>query len=216
MHTSLLLVSSVALQAPTAWEIKPPYQVKAPISYGISIEIPDQDVGVSATVEVRISASSDNGMQGLLAWRQIVANDQPTEDWEVPIALTPRGALRSAESEFGPDARRMNLMFFPIYPEKPVGEGGEWTFEHKPEGASDTPAFTVRYTAKGKEKIEDVETLKVAVELKESGNDAMIIAGFYWFDRDGRVRKFDLDIRNWPVPQIGQSFGAHVIGLLKK
>lgn len=206
----------MALQAPTAWEIKPPYQAKAPLSYGISIEIPDQDVGVSATVEVRISASSDNGVQGLLAWRQIVANDQPVEDWEVPIALTLRGALRSAESEFGPDGRRMNLVFFPIYPEKPIAADGEWSFEHKPEGTADAPGFTARYTAKGTEKIDDVETLKVAVELKESGTNAMVVTGFYWFDREGKVRKFDLDIRNWPVPQIGQSFGAHISGLMKK
>lgn len=216
VNTLLLLLSTVALQAPATWELKPPYQTKTPISYGISIKIPDEDVGVSATVELRISALSQTGMQGLLAWRQIVANDQPTEDWEAPIALTPRGALQSVESEFGPDARRMNIMFFPIYPEKPIAEDGSWSFDHKPEGAADTPAFTVRYTAKGKEKIEDVETLKVAVDLKEAGTDAMLITGFYWFDREGNVRKFELDIRNWPVPHIGQSVGAHVIGLMRK
>lgn len=216
MNAPLLIVAALALQGPAAWELKPPYQAKAPVVYGIAIEIPDQDVAVSASVEIRVFATSDTGMQGLLSWRQIVANDEPLEDWEVPIALTLRGGLRSAESEFGPDARRMNVMFFPIYPDKPVGEGGEWTFEHKPEGAEDAPAFTVRYTAKGMEKIEDVDTLKVAVELKESGAGGMSATGFYWFDREGKVRKFDLDIRNWPVPHIGQSVGAQIIGLMRK
>lgn len=182
----------------------------------MAIEIPDADVAVSATVEVRVSATSDTGMQGLLAWRQVVANNEPTEDWEAPIALAPNGMLRSVESEFGPDATRMNLFFFPIPPDKAIAVGGEWSFERKPEATTDAPAYSAKYTAKGAEKLDDVETLKVAVELKEAGAGGMSITGHYWFDREGKIRKFDLDIRNWPVPHIGQSFGAHIVGLLKK
>lgn len=216
MNAPLLLACAVAAQAPAAWELKLPYQTKAPVVYGIAIELPDQDVAVSATVEVRVSATSDTGMQGLLSWRQIVANNEPVEDWEAPITLTLSGMLRSLESEFGPDATRMNTFFFPAYPDKPVAASGEWSVERKSESAADAPGYSAKYTAKGVEKLEDVEVLKVAVELKEAGAGGMQITGHYWFDRDGKVRKFDLDIRNWPVPHVGQSVGANIIGLLKQ
>ncbi|MER3414116.1 MAG: hypothetical protein C4341_07775 [Armatimonadota bacterium] len=88
-----------------------------------------------------------------------------------------------------------------------------------PETAADGPAFTSRYTAKAVEKIEDVETLKVAAELKESGTGGILLTGFYWFDGEGIVRKFDLDIRNSLAaltPTLSHRERGYIIGSMKK
>lgn len=216
MQMPTILAGLVLLSSAQAPVSKPPYEVGKEKVYLTTITIEEMGLDVHVTHRLQPSAKSENGFQALWRWTELEMQGQVQEEgWDVPITLGKRGELIASESEFGADGRRMNTPFFLVYAPEDLGDKKEWTYAFKPEKPSDGPAYTAKYQIAGTEAVSGEETTKVTVELKEEGQGAMVVKGTYWVGKDGWVRKFDLSVENWPVPQMAQSVLVKIRGTLK-
>ncbi len=215
MQALTVFAGIILAQGAQAPALKLPYEVGKEKVYLTTISVEEMGLEVYVTHRFQLSAKSENGIQALWRWADIEMEGQIQEGWDVPVTLGKRGELLAAESEFGPDGRRMNVPFFFIYPPDDLGDKKEWTFEFKPEKSTDGPAFSATYKIVGSETAIGEDATKVNVELKEEGSGGMVVKGVYWVGKDGWVRKFDLSVENWPVPQMGQSIFVKIRGSLK-
>jgi len=79
---------------------------------------------------------------------------------------------------------RMARLTSGVFADKPVKIGDKWSVESKPEG--NTPGLKAEYELVGKERVNDIETLKIKLTVKEVGEKveggASTMSGHIWLD----------------------------------
>ena len=209
------VIGTLAL-APSAidkWEIKPPYQKDKTYKMNVSIEVDAQGEHVSVTLaaSLKFTQQDDKGFNANLTWSDIMVNGAPAGmDMDAQCSLDKRGKLLKADSQLGEEFRRQMLPMFFIYPEKPIDAGDKWSDETTKNPDGTKYQIKQEFEAKGIEKAEGEDAMKVAVKFTETGENAMQVSGFYWIAKDGRPLKLDLDVKNWPIPQQGAGASGDV------
>jgi len=202
--TMIAAALSLALQAET-WELKPSFDPKAPKQVWAMIVDTEADGDnhhatfnlTRVTKSVKPEKTVDS-----FKWEKLLVDDhegQETDPWDIVVG--PRGELLKMDSENEDTYRRMLSPLVFIYPEKPVSLGDKWSVEVKPTvtGAK----ITYDYEAKSKELVDGINTVVVALTLKEAGVDATNGEGFWWLSKVGKVVKFEMRLENWVVPMAG-------------
>lgn len=209
------VIGTLAL-APSAidkWEIKPPYQKDKTYKMNVTIDVESQGEHVAVTLgaSLGITQQDDKGFKANLSWTDITVNGSPAGmTMDAVCTLDKRGKLLKADSEMVEEFRRQMLPMFFIYPEKPIEAGDKWSDETTKNPDGTKYQIKQEFEAKGIEKAEGDDAMKVAVKFTESGESAMQVTGFFWIAKDGRPLKLDLDVKNWPIPQQGAGASGDV------
>jgi hypothetical protein len=188
-----------------AWLLKAPLAKDAKSSWSIVVnaDVGGQDHEARFSLEQTVSASDEKEAKAILAWKDLTVDGNAMEELlEFKSVLGKRGEIKSVDSEFGDDARRMLNVFLFLYPDKPVAVGEKWDFESPAEKA-DIKKFKVKFEASAIEKIKDIEALKILCTFDESGAEAMHSDSIFWLSREGKTLKFEAKVKNWVVPMAG-------------
>ncbi|MCH8273556.1 MAG: hypothetical protein IH851_02055 [Armatimonadetes bacterium] len=217
--TALIAAACVVLLAPAQkWDLKVPYEEDTVSKMAIVMEM-DMDgetAAVDLIAELAIKKTTDKGFDAVITWRDIYVDDEPMGEISFDVTLNKRGMPVSTDSDFGDDIRRMALPLLFVFPESPVGAGDTWSFSHEKGEGGSTVKVTMEFKVKGVEKVGEADALKVEVKITESGEFGMSAEGISWVGKDGRVLKFETNVKNWPVPMAGSSADVRITGRLIK
>lgn len=177
-----------------AWDLKPPYTENTVYvsSWKGTLKQKEDTFTIEYTSELLIRSVSAEGYRGELFQKDFYFNDEP-EGWEdaLRITLDSRGAILDVEDEDPyTSLRRLQPAFF-IYPEKPVKPGDSWRY------TSEKLDCLYHFEAKGIEKLQDTETLRVVCVMKENKKDGFKGTAIHWVTKEGIVLKSDLSFKNW-------------------
>jgi hypothetical protein len=210
------IASIVISPALASWDIVPPYKRGEATGWNTRVSVNAQgiDLTVSLTYLFQVTEVSEKETRGFVRFADLEVEGMSQEDdGEYDLRLSSRGFAHSSQSEHGDAFRRMSAPIFFLYPDKPVTVGDKWTFEYK---GSQGGTFAYTCEAKAEEKVGDKEALKVQMTITEDAGDKTSSDGMYWVDKEGRVLKFEIRIKNWIVPMAdGQPVDATVVGFLK-
>lgn len=153
-----------------------------------------------------------------LAWSDLeVDGNEIGEENVFSCTCDARGAITATTSEMGDDVRRMLSPIVFVYPSSSIKMGDKWTFDFKPKKDGDEGMASWSYEVKGSEKVGDVDALKISSKFAEKGTSSMNATGNWWLAKDGRILKFDVDIKSWVVPMAGpETVNAVIKGELTK
>lgn len=220
---SFLSIAAFALAASAlcqGWNLKAPYEAKAKHSWQVVVtaNVGGMDVEAKMKQHVVVDSVSEKEIKATASWTDLLVNgsEQQDDDSSWALVLNPNGSLVSA-GEHVDYARMLTPAAF-VYPGKEVKVGDKWTSKVKPK---DGKEITSDYEVVEIAKVGDVEAMKVKLKLSEEAPKdgvAMKAEGFHWVAKDGKVLKFELDIKNWIVPmaQGMPEFDAKVKGELIK
>ncbi|HVT13381.1 MAG TPA: hypothetical protein VHE55_14030 [Fimbriimonadaceae bacterium] len=218
MRSFLTFVAALGLAAFSladgGWLLKPPYEAKAKISYKVTVDanVGGQDHEATMKQLFTVDSKSDKEVKGKGSFSDVTldGNDLSGQDlpsWDVTLSATDGSVTAAGDSV---DYVRMLTPFTFIYPSKEIKVGDKWTTKFKP--AKDAKEITIDYEVVEQSKIGDDDVLKIKSKLSEDG--PMKADDTYWIGKDGKVLKFDLDIKGWPAPFTGgaQDIDAKIKG----
>lgn len=198
------------------WLLKAPYEAKTKLVWNVTVNanVGGQDHEAKFKSVLTIDSKSDKEIKGKGAWLDLMvdgaeqgSDGAPTWD----ITFNPNGSIVSAGE--GADYARMMAPASFIYPEKEVKVGDKWSAKYKPKNGKD---ISLDFEVVEQAKVGDADVLKVKSKMTEDG--PMKSENLYWVGKDGKVLKFELDIKSWVVPLPGApgDFDAKVKGELAK
>jgi hypothetical protein len=146
-------------------------------------------------------------------WRELTVDGNTLgEDSKWDAVIDERGGVVSSKD--GDEIRMMLAPFVFVYPDKEVDTGDKWTVEPALTDKSAIKAMYV-YEVKGTEKVKDKEAFKVACKMT-TAKDGLSSTGTWWVTKEGKVLKFELELKNWTVPMAQSTpFDAHVTAEVK-
>ncbi len=216
------LLAATVLTTPTAqdtWELKAPYAkgYESTHEIKINVTIGGQQIEASFKNAIKVTdGGGDKPWKGTINWVDILASGNPVGDppaWD--SSWQADGSLFSTESEMGDDVRRMLIPFTFVYPGKAVAKGEKWTSEVKP--FTKTPVVEYKYEVLGAEQQDSKDALKVKVAYKEKADEGLSGESTFWIMKDGKISKFESDVKGWFVPMAGpERVEAKIVGTLKK
>lgn len=211
--TLCALTVLAAPQEPAPWTIGLDLLSEKKVAYDLEVVISAQ--GETANVSMIMAvvfqkAQADGKGKATVEWQDLAVDNQnmgTQGPWEV--ALGANGLIESSTD--GDEYRRMLQPIWPVLGSD-LKVGSDWSVSL---AAKANAGQTVDWKLKtiGVEKIGDVETLKVAAKMTEK--DGTSTDGTWWLRKDGKVQKFEVDVKQWTVPMAGESFDAKVTGKLK-
>lgn len=201
---------------PERWEIKLPFEVGKTYNWSVVVDTTIQGSAMTAEFKAVLSMKTKEegvGLKGTMGWQELLLNGEPIgEDLVATNAiLNSRGMLINAESELGEDFRRMASILFLIYPETPIAPKDKWSYTYETKKDSKNYKIKFDFEVIGKEKIKDQETLKIFAKAAEEGDTPMASEGYFWVSQDGIPRKISINIKNWPVSQVGQPLDVTLV-----
>jgi hypothetical protein len=209
-----MIVAALALgQDIDTWTLKPSFEVKDPKQvWATIVDAQAGGQGHHAVFQLTRVAKSKTAEKTVVTynWEKLSVDDQEGESlpgWDLVVG--PQGQLLKGDGSTEDDYRRMLSPLVFVYPEKPVVIGDKWNVEVKPEGAAKKLSYS--YEAKSKETVEGVNTLIVAMTLKEDGDNAISGTGNYWISKVGKLVKFEVKLTNWVVPMAGADAVTDVV-----
>lgn len=215
--TTLVLAAALAPAFMNdGWKPAAPYVEGATLSYDL---VADLDMGgnpldVEIKLELKTTKKTDSGFEGTGGFAKVYVQGEEMDGMSLGVTLGTNGLLKSVTSDMGSAMRRMFMAFYFCYPTEPVGEGGKWTVQD--ETATDGHKAKFEYTLGGTENVGETATTKVTVAITEDGAEPMKADGTYWVASDGKVMKFELNMKGWPVPVAGQAFSGKIKGTIAK
>ena len=219
LSVAALLFVAASSQA-QSWMLKSPYEAKAKFVWNVTVtaNVGGMDVEAKMKQQLEIASKDEKQIKGKGNWSDITVNGDSQAEGDGPwdIVLNPNGSLVSAHDST--DHARMLTPAAFIYPDKEVKAGDKWQVKFKP--AKDAKEFTSDFEVVAIEKVGDVEAMKVKAKMVEGAKEGegMSANNLYWIGKDGKVLKFELDIKNWVVPMATgmPDFDAKVKGELVK
>lgn len=185
------------------WLLKPPYEAKTKLTYKMTINASMGGQEHEATMKMLQTVDSKNDKEikgkGNLTDVVVDGNDMSGQElpgWDVTLNAADGSVTSAGDNE---DYARMLAPFTFIYPSKEIKVGDKWTTKFKP--AKGAKEMTVDYEVVEQTKIGEDDVLKIKTKLAEDG--PMKADDIYWVAKDGKVLKFDLDIKNWVAPFAG-------------
>jgi len=215
--TSIILAAALSSTlANQGWKPVAPYAEGSALRYDLkaNLDMGGNPTDVEITLEHKTTKKTDGGFEGTSAFTQVIVNGNEMDGMSMDVSLSANGVLKSVKSDLGSDMRRMFMAFYFCYPTDAVGDGGTWSFQDAEATGGHKAKF--EYTLAGAEDLNGQQVMKVKVVMSEDGSDPMKATGFYWVASDGKIAKFELNIKGWPVPVAGQAFDATIKGTLKK
>lgn len=210
----VLAIATFALAQ--GWVLKAPYEPKTKLAWNIHVDANMGGQNHEAIMKQTVSfeSKSEKEIKGSASWSelQVDGQDMGGEDTAWSLTLNPNGTIASAgESD---DYSRMLAPFAFAYPDKEVKVGDKWTVKFVP--FKDAREMTAAYEVLEQTKVGEIEALKVKGKLTDAGS-GLVSDGSYWVGKDGKVLKFDLDVKSWVVPMAGAGeFDAKIKGELAK
>lgn len=202
------LLASALMMGPALdkWDIKPVLAPKATASWTVVVDASMSDGEHRAEFNLvrEIGEMDGKNHKAMMSWAGLkLDGEEMGEEPKWDVAIGPRGAVVSTTDMMGDDVRRMLSPMTFAYPDKPVGEGDKWTAEVRPYKDKDDYLLTYAYVVKGLEKLNGVDTLKIALVLTEKATDGLAAEGSWWIGKDGTVLQFEVTVKNWVVPMAG-------------
>jgi hypothetical protein len=211
MKKSISILTALALAAASfadGWQLSSPYKANSLFVWKLSVKMTLAGADRTVTMKQRLAVDSKtaDSWKGELGWTETRVDDIEMKlDRSWPVALSSAGSILSIGDDVGYSRMLAPLLF--IYPAKAVAVGDKWTTKFKPgegtEGAKDVREMTYDFEVVGKEKVGNLDTLRIKAKLTEDG--PMKSEGFYWIAKDGRILKFEADIRHWTMRMGGKS-----------
>ncbi len=205
MKRALPLIFGVALAAAAmaqGWLLKSPYETKGKTTWKMVVDA-NVDGGTHVAkmdYVLNVQSNDPKAIKVVASWNHLTVDDNEMSEessWEVELA--PSGAITKATD--GEEYARMLLPMLFTYPGKEVEAGAKWSESIKT--SKDAKDIKVDYEVLAKEKVGDKDALKVAAKFKEDKTDGMTGDDIFWVDKDGKVLKFELKLKNWMVPMAG-------------
>lgn len=219
LSVAALLFVAACSQA-QSWVLKAPYESKAKFTWQVTVNanVGGMEIEAKMKQHLEIASKDEKQIKGKSNWSEITVNDSEQDAGDGPwdVVLNPNGSIVSAHDS-SDHARMLTPAAF-IYPDKEVKAGDKWQVKFKP--SKDAKEFTTDFEVVAIEKVGDVETMKVKAKMMEGAKEGegMSANNLYWVAKDGKVLKFELDIKNWVVPMASgmPDFDAKVKGELIK
>lgn len=192
---ALFLLAAAAMA--DGWLIKAPYDAKAKLTWKVTItaNVAGGEHEASMNQILTVNSKSDKEIKAKGKWSDLTvdgAAQDSADEWDVILGLD--GAVLSAGDNA--DYVRMLTPLVFVYPDKEIKVGDKWTRKAKP--AKDGKDLTMDYEVAETTKVGEVEVMRIKAKLTEDGPMKGDIT--YWVAKDGRVMKFEFDLKNWVVP----------------
>lgn len=201
LSIAALLVAAASFA--DGWMLKAPYEAKAKFTWKVTVNanVGGQDHEATMKQHLSIASKTDKEIKGSGTWTDLSLDggEQPGEEPKWDVTFNPNGSVASAGE--GADYARMLVPLAFIYPDKEVKAGDKWSVKYKP--AKDAKDMTVDFEVVEVGKVGDAEALKVKGKVSEDG--PMKADTIYWIGKDGKLLKFDLDVKGWIVPFAGNN-----------
>lgn len=202
---AILLTIGTALTAASfaqGWILTAP-QSKQKSSWDLSLEAPISGRNVHATLvhAFEIKNVAADKIEGVASWDHLVVDDEELGDtthWE--LSLAPTGSIAKAKD--GDGYSRMLMPFFFGYPNREVQPGAKWSETVK--RSADAKAVKFDYEVLERTNVGSREVFKISSKFKEDGANGMTGDDIFWVGKDGAVVKFELKLKNWVIPMIGE------------
>lgn len=164
----------------------------------VTMNMTSKVIKVEADGNVIIESSSSDGMVKFGEQEMPIPPSPATK-----TTFKPNGAPIKVEGGSSPDGSlrmaRLNSHFFP---DKPVKIGDKWNAELKGEGSA--PAIKADFELVAKEKIGDMDALKIKFTIQEVGENAVggaaTITGHTWIDpKTGMLVRMNASVKGMPA-----------------
>ncbi|MFI5385393.1 MAG: hypothetical protein ACHQ50_04645 [Fimbriimonadales bacterium] len=204
MRNLMVLTLSLSLTAASladGWLLKAPYEANTRLTWNVTINASVGGQDMESKMKQFLSIDSKTGQQfrGKVGWAdlQINGGSSPDEPPAWNITLNSNGSIASAGD--GPEFVRQLAPTTFLYPDKEVKAGDKWSVKFRV--GKDTKEIAADYEVVEQTKIGEADALKIKGKLNEDGG--LQSDGVYWLGKDGKVLRFEIDVKNWPVVGAG-------------
>ncbi|MFN3728185.1 MAG: zinc-dependent metalloprotease [Fimbriimonadaceae bacterium] len=207
-------------------------EVGREVRYRANVEISASVEGQTITLEMesvsksKFTAIAENGnltieRTGESLKMKVMGEDVTVDDDKevMTMVVTPQNTLvsyRSSErdvKELYTEAR-LGQSISPAFSKDPVGVGDKWEHRFAPNPGLDLPAAIAQFEVLGKEKVGEVDTLKIRMTYNESSGSKPISAtSTHWIEiasGDGVKSEFDVDNAPLDEETSGKAKGSEV------